>query len=124
MVKRQIHPILLFWLALTGLAGAQVLYDLPAAGGNVFPGQDGRLTVDDAQIPGEDLVITGLRIPVAASGTGNADISAFIYEDSGAGPGLLLWSGTLIDNPFDAPPGFGDFKTFSWNLINTPSTLR
>jgi len=97
-----------------------VIYDLPAIGGNVFPGQNGRLTADDAQLGGTDRVADTLTIPVAALGAGTADVTAFIYEDSGAGPGALLWQSTILSQPFTAAPGSGDFRDLSWTMINTP----
>lgn len=103
------------------LVSAQtVIYDLPAFGGNVFPGQDGRLTADDAQLGGTERVADSISIPVAALGNGTADVTAFLYEDSGAGPGDLLWQGTYLAQPFSAAPGTGDFQTFTWNMVNTP----
>jgi len=97
-----------------------VIYDLPAIGGNVFPGVDGRLTADDAQLSGSDNVIETLTIPVAALGSGSADVTAFIFEDSGAGPGALLWQATTLGQPFAAPANSGDFRDLSWTMINTP----
>lgn len=114
---------LAIFASLATLASAQtpsVIYDLPAIGGNVFPGVDGRLTADDAQLGGTDRVADTLTIPVAALGNGTADVTAFIYEDSGAGPGALLWQATTLGAAFSAPAGSGDFRDLSWTMINTP----
>lgn len=104
------------------LHGQEIIYDLESIGGNVFPGQDGRLTTDDAQLGGDPEIrrAESVSIPVAAAGSGTADVTAYIYEDSGDGPGELLWQATYLNQPFTAGPAGGSSQTITWDMINTP----
>lgn len=115
-----ISALLLLGFVSVSAQTPSVVYDVPELGGFVFPGTDGRLTADDAQLTGQNLILDSLTLPVAASGTGAVDVTAYVFEDSGAGPGSLLWQATLPGQSFDSAPGVGDFQSFTWNTINTP----